>query len=309
MRSRDEVEAQLATLVREPPRGEGWLFEIKYDGYRALAIKEGDAVELRSRRGLRFGGLRAVRARLGALPCRSAIFDGELCALDARGRPRFEELQQALGGDDDRIVYFVFDVLTLDGEDLRGRTLVERKKVLARLVRTTETGCVRRVPAHGGSGAEFLEAARSLGLEGMIAKRGDRPYRAGRSLEWQKVKLDVHQELVVVGFTPPSGSRRGLGALLLGVYEKDVLHYAGKVGTGFDEPTLDMLARRLSSAVVPKPPVVDPPRTRAATWVRPELVAEVRFAEWTRDGRLRHPVFMGLRPDKLPRDVVRERAA
>jgi bifunctional non-homologous end joining protein LigD len=302
------LEPQLATLVREPPVGPGWVFEIKYDGYRALAIVNDGHAELRSRRGLRFGGLDAIRARLGSLRCHDIVLDGELCALDEEGRPRFEALQQALGRREHTIVYFVFDVLVLDGVDLRDEPLTERKKILARVLRTTDEGCVRRVAANRAEGARFLDAMREMGLEGLIAKRADGPYRAGRSLDWLKVKIDRRQELVVVGFTPPSGTRTGLGALLVGFYRAGQLHYAGKVGTGFDEETLASLASRLSRSTVARSPVVDPPRMRDARWVRPELVAEVRFSEWTRDGRLRHPVFLGLRPDKQPREVVREQA-
>ena len=303
----EAFEPQLATLVKTPPRGAGWVFEIKYDGYRAIASKRGDAVELRSRKGLRFGGLDAIRERIATLDAHDVVLDGEICALDPEGRPRFEALQAALGAHEDAIVYFVFDVLSLDGEDLRERPLSERKKVLAKLVRSTTGGAVRRVVASSGDGGAFLEATRSLGLEGLVAKRADRPYRAGRSLDWQKVKTEARQEMMIVGFTPPSGTRRGLGALLLGVHEGGQLRYAGKVGTGFDDATLGSLAKRLTAAIVAKSPVVDPPRMREARWVRPELVAEVRFSEWTRDGRLRHPVFVGLRADKRPGDVVRER--
>jgi bifunctional non-homologous end joining protein LigD len=305
--SRDRgSDLQLATLVRAPPTGEGWLFEIKYDGYRALARKRGETVELVSRRGLRYGGLGAIRARIASLRCSEATLDGELCALDDAGRPSFEALQSALSDDDAKLVYFVFDLLSVDDVDLRALPLVERKRRLGTLVRKTDAGPVRRVVASAGDGAAFLEAVRALGLEGLIAKRANAPYRPGRGLDWQKVKTEARQELVVVGFTPPAGTRTGFGALLLGVHDERGLRYAGKVGTGFDETTLRTLLTRLRTSVVARPPIVDPPRMRGVTWVRPELVAEVRFSEWTRDGRLRHPVFLGLRPDKRAADVVRE---
>jgi len=305
-----DVVPQLATLVRAPPRGAGWIFEIKYDGYRALATKEGARVQLVSRKGLVFGGLEAVRSAVAALRCKSAVLDGELCALDAEGRPRFHLLQRALGARGSEIVYFVFDVLFLDGVDLRELPLTERKARLAALVRSTDRGVVRRVAASEREGRSFLEAVRSLGLEGLVAKRAARPYRGGRSLDWQKVKVEARQEMVVVGSTLPSGTRHGLGALLLGYYDADgVLRYAGKVGTGFDEATLDTLSRRLESMRVPTPPVSPAPRMRDARWVRPELVVEVRYGEWTADERLRHPVFLGVREDKRARDVVRERPA
>jgi bifunctional non-homologous end joining protein LigD len=304
------IEAQLATLVDVPPRGEQWVFEIKYDGYRAIASKAGDAVEMTSRRGLRYAGFDAIKRRIARLKCHTAVLDGEVCALDERGRPRFEALQTALTRQDDAaFVYFVFDVLSLDDRDLRRLPLRERKKVLAKLIRTSDSGVVRRVVSQAGPGDRFLEAARALGLEGILAKRADRPYRAGRSLEWQKVKAVAQQELVIVGYTPPSGSRLGLGALLLGVHENGVLRYAGKVGTGLGQAMLHTLSQRLRALEVARAPLTDPPRIPGARWVRPELVAEVRFGEWTRDGRLRHPVFLGLRADKKARDVVRESPA
>jgi len=297
---------QLATLVDAPPEGADWIYEIKYDGYRALARKRGPAVELVSRRGLRYAGLEALRARIAALPHGELTLDGELCALDAGGKPRFEALQTALSGHHDAITYFVFDVLELDGVDLRDRPLRDRKRILAKLVPSTGKGQLRRVIASSGGGAAFLESTRALGLEGMVAKRMDRPYRAGRSLDWQKIKTHGQQELVVVGYTAPEGTRRGLGALLLGVHDGGALRYAGRVGSGFDESTLVALSARLGALRVAAPTVIDPPRLQGATWVRPELVAEVRFGEWTRDGRLRHPVFLGLRRDKRASEVVRE---
>ncbi len=303
------VEAQLATRVDTPPTGDDWLFEIKYDGYRALARKEGRRVTMTSRRGLAYAGFGAIRKRIARLRCTEATFDGEVCALDERGRPRFEALQAALTKKDDAaFVYFVFDVLSIDGKDLRSCSLVERKRVLARLIGNTRTGALRRAPGHAGDGATFLDAARWLGLEGIVAKRRDRPYRAGRSMDWQKIKTQQQQEMVIVGFTPPSGSRLGIGALLLGIHENGEFRYAGKVGTGFDSAMLEMLPRKLEALTTREPAVVDPPRIPKARWVRPKLVAEVRFGEWTRDGRLRHPVFLGLRTDKPAKRVVRERS-
>lgn len=302
-------ELQLATLVDTVPRGPGWLFEIKYDGWRALATKKGRDVVLRSRGGLPYAGLAAIRARIGALRCEEVVLDGELCGLDDAGRPRFEALQAALSSSDEgALVYFVFDVLSLDGQDLRPDVLATRKRVLERLVRTTDRGPLRRAPVHTADGTAFLEATRALELEGVVAKRADRPHRAGRSLEWQKIKTDGRAELVVVGFTPPSGSRRGFGALLLGAKDGGALRYAGKVGAGLDERALASLHRQLERLEVDTPAVVDPPKMRGVHWTAPELVVEVRYSEWTRDGRLRHPVFLGLRTDKPARDVVRERA-
>ncbi len=302
-------EVQLASLARVPPEGPRWLYEIKYDGYRALAHRDGERVALVSRTGLRYGGLGPVREALASLAPRSFTLDGELCVLDAEGRPRFELLQRALGGDQAAITYFVFDVLALEGEDLRERPLSHRKRVLASLVPETSEGALRRVLTSEGDGAGFLEATRALGLEGLVAKRVDRPYRIGRSDDWRKVKTHARQEAIVVGFTPPEGTRVGLGALVLGVHDLGTLRYAGKVGTGFDDAMLASLTRTLSSRTIARAAVIDPPRLRGVRWVEPELVVEVRFTEWTSEGRMRHPVFVGVRTDKDAAEVVRERGA
>ncbi|UJR79999.1 non-homologous end-joining DNA ligase [Sandaracinus amylolyticus] len=304
-----EVEAQLATLVDEPPEGDAWLHEIKFDGYRALAYLDHGDVRLVSRNGLSFNERFApVCAALARLPIERAILDGELCAIDEAGRTHFEALQQ---GGRHGLVYFVFDLLFEGDEDLRRLPLIERKERLARLLPETSRGMVRRAEHVRGDGASFLDAAAKLGLEGLIAKRVDRPYLAGRSLDWQKVKVQQREELVIVGFTPPKGARQRFGSLLLGTVDPErdgSLRYAGKVGTGFDTHTLEDLYERMVPLRVEEPPVIDPPREKGATWIRPELVAEVRYTEWTRDGKLRHPAFLGMREDKRASDVRRERA-
>ena len=178
-------EVQLASLARVPPEGPRWLYEVKYDGYRALARREGARVEIVSRTGLRYGGLGALREELSSLSPRSFTLDGELCVLDAEGRPRFELLQRALGGHQADVTYFVFDILALEGEDLRPQPLSHRKRVLASLLPETSRGALRRVVSFQGDGAGFLEATRALGVEGLVAKRVDRPHRSGRSDEWR----------------------------------------------------------------------------------------------------------------------------
>lgn len=307
-----EIEAQLATLVREPPEGDAWLHEIKYDGYRAIAYLDAEHVRLVSRNGLsfaeRFG---TICDALSELELPRAILDGEVCALDESGRPRFEALQRSMQEAPEALVYFVFDLLYLGDEDLRALPLAERKERLAQVLPETTRGRVRRAEYVRGGGASFLEAAERLGLEGLVAKRGDRPYRAGRSLDWQKIKVERREELVVVGFTPPKGARQRFGSLLLATYDPrrgDGLRYAGKVGTGFDTRALEELYERMLPLHVASPPVIDPPRMREATWIEPVLVAEVRYTEWTSDGKLRHPTFLGLREDKRAADVRRELA-
>lgn len=308
MRRLPEIEPQLATLVRDVPEGAGWSYEIKYDGYRAIAYVASGTVRLVSRNGLsfaeRFGSI--CRA-LGGLGVESAILDGEVCAIDEAGRTRFEALHEGAS----ELVYFVFDLLWLDGDDLRALPLEERRRRLERLLPRSDRGTVRRSERILGGGHAFLEAARELGLEGLIAKRGDRPYRGGRSTDWVKVKVDRREELVIVGATPPRGSRQRFGALLLGIPDDatGALRFAGKVGTGFDTATLEDLHERMLPLRIDRPPVIDPPRIRGAVWVRPELVAEIRYTEWTADGKLRHPAFLGLREDKAAADVRRERPA
>lgn len=308
-----EVEAQLATLVREPPEGDEWLHEIKYDGYRAIAYVDRGAVRLVSRNGLSFNErFASICDALSELEVGRVVLDGEICALDESGRTRFEALQRSMQEAPEALVYFVFDILYVDGEDLRPLPLVQRKERLAQVLPETTRGRVRRAEHVRGGGASFLEAAERLGLEGLVAKRADRPYRGGRSLDWQKVKVERREELVVVGFTPPKGARQRFGSLLLATFDPsrgDGLRYAGKVGTGFDTRELEELYERMLPLRVPRPPVVDPPRMRDATWIQPVLVAEVRYTEWTADGKLRHPTFLGLREDKRAADVRRELAA
>lgn len=304
-------ELQLATLVDTPPEGPAWLHEQKFDGYRILAELDRGAVRLLSRRfkdwTARFPD---VARAVAALPARQAVIDGEVAALSSDGRTSFQALQNA--GDATTLAYFVFDLLALDGEDLTGRPLVERKARLEQLATPARgtPGVVRYSDHVTGSGREFFALACRRGLEGIISKRGDQPYLPGRSSAWLKTKCLLRQELVIGGFTEPEGSRVGLGALLVGYYDRQRLIYAGKVGTGFSHQTLVELRRQLAPlerATAPFSPV--PPRAwtgGSRHWVTPELVAEIAFGEWTNDGRLRHPSFQGLRHDKPAREVVRE---
>lgn len=239
-----------------------------------------------------------------------------MVVLDECGVSSFQKLQGALGEEgQERLVYFVFDLLVDAGEDLRGDPLAARTKRLRKLAKKLEaTKRVFVVPRLSGTGDEALAVARKAKFEGIVSKRVDAPYRAGRNPTWQKTKVVGRQELVICGYTPPEGSRSELGALLLGVYEKGKrgakrkLIYAGKVGAGFSEKSLRDLARKAAPLRVPRSPFDDPPPGSGdVTWLRPELVAEVEYTEWTRDGRLRHPVFKGLRADKKASDVVDER--
>ncbi len=305
---------QLATLVSAPPAGAGWLHEPKLDGYRLLCRIDGSRVALLTRRGNdwtdRFASI-AAAAR--DLQCKQALLDGEAVIFDAHGLTDFQRLQDAIPRNDPAIALVAFDLLYLDGYDLRGAPLIERKRLLERLLADAH-GAIRFGEHASGDGDAFLREACRLGLEGIVSKRADGTYVGRRTRSWLKIKCLARQELVIVGYTDPAGSRKGFGALLLGVRDAAAapLRYAGKVGTGFDERTLTALAPRLA-ALERRTPPVDAASARGlgrgVHWTVPELVAEIGFSEWTADGRLRHPTFHGLREDKPAREIVVERAA
>jgi bifunctional non-homologous end joining protein LigD len=300
---------QLATLVKAPPSGEEWVHELKYDGYRiGVRLDEGH-VQLLSRRGkdwtAQFPELVAAAKKLKA---RQALLDGEAAVVLDDGRTSFQALQNFFGGDRRGLVYFAFDLLFLDGEDLRARPLEERKERLAHLLRASGAGLIRVSEHMAGNGPAFFAEANRMGLEGIVSKQRGQPYRGGRTTSWLKAKCIREQELVIGGFTDPEGSREGIGALLLGVYAEGRLAFAGKVGTGFSMKVARELRKKLE-AIEQKACPFDPPPTgpdRLAHWVKPALVAQVKFGEWTSDGKVRHSVFLGLREDKAPQDVVME---
>jgi bifunctional non-homologous end joining protein LigD len=299
------IEPMKAVLSGTPFSDPDWIFERKLDGIRCLAIRDAGEVELMSRTARRMNEqFPELVAALERQPARDFILDGEIVAF-TNGVTSFARLQRRAR---ERVPVFlyVFDIPRHEGEDLRGLPLRERKR---RLRRALDFRDPVRINPHrrGEHGEELYREACRKGLEGVIAKRVDSPYRGGRSRDWLKLKCHAEQELVIGGFTAPKGSRTEFGALLVGYYEDGRLRYAGKVGTGFDRRTLAELGARLreleqdQSPFEPFKPV--PPGTR---WVKPELVAQVGFAEWTRDGRLRHPRYIGLRDDKPAREVVRE---
>ena len=307
------VEAQLATLVKDPPKGPHWVHEIKYDGYRMLCrIENGDTQMISRNEKDWTAKFPSVAQALSRLPVESAWIDGEVVVVDTKGRSSFQALQNALSGDSRALTFFAFDLMYLNGVDLRGVALVERKKLLKELLEDAPA-TIRYSEHFSAPGPDFLEKVCGLGLEGMVSKRGDLAYQAGRGPAWQKTKCAQRQEMVIGGYTDPEGSREAFGALLLGVYEADgSLSYSGKVGTGFNAATLASVYKALKPLVQKEPPFHNPPRgaeARRAHWVKPELVAEVAFTEWTEDGTLRHPSFQGLRADKPAREVVREKAA
>jgi bifunctional non-homologous end joining protein LigD len=311
------IKPQLTRLVDEAPAGDGWLHEIKYDGYRMHARIDGSDIKLLTRTGLDWSHrYRSTIEALRALPVKSAYLDGELCALRPDGVPAFSRLQAAMDdGQTGQLVFFVFDLLFLDGESTARLTLIERKERLQQLF-ARELGRVRYSDHVVTDGPRFREQACKLGLEGVISKRADRPYAPGDRGIWVKSKCLNREEFVVVGWTDPTGSRSHIGALLLGYYTEDGrLHYAGRAGTGIPGKELKRLAGVLAPLSVPKMLLAEPPprdsrlgsplKFSRVHWVRPEMVVEVTYLTWTEDNLLRQVSYQGQREDKPARRVVR----
>ena len=304
---------QLALLVASAPEGEAWLHEIKVDGYRIGCRLERGAVSLLSRRGHAWTvQFPEVTRGAALLPAKSALLDGEVAALLPDGRTSFQAMQRGWSGVRPEIVYFVFDLLYVDGEDLTGRPLDQRKQRLRALLGAQPPRPLRYVDHVVGDGPRVFQQACGMGLEGIVSKDRAAPYRAGaRNASWRKVKCLLRQEFVVGGYEDSVVG--GLGALLLG-YHDDAgrLGYAGKVGTGFQRMA-DPLMAACRKLVAPSPPFDENlPRGAAVKdvhWMKPSMVVEVAFAEWTEGGHIRHPSFQGLRPDKTARAVTRERPA
>jgi bifunctional non-homologous end joining protein LigD len=297
-----------AVLWDEPFSDQGWIFERKLDGVRCLAHRDGDGVRLVSRTDRSMNGdYPELVEALEAEPCEDFVIDGEVVAFGEGGITSFSRLQRR-HRERVAVFYYVFDLLRLGGEDVRDLPLRQRKAKLRRTLRFK--GHVRFSPHRNEHGEELFRDACRKGLEGVMAKRADSPYRATRSSDWRKLKCHAEQELVIGGYTAPQGSRTDFGALLVGYFEDGRLMYAGKVGTGFDQATLNDLGKRLRKLERADSPFAEVhPIPRGTHWVEPELVGQIAFTEWTRDGRLRHPRFLGLRTDKPARDVVRERPA
>ena len=304
---------QLATLVKEPPSGPEWWHEIKFDGYRIGCRINGDRITLISRNGKDWtSSFPEIVEAVRRLATSDALIDGEVAVVQPDGRTSFQALQNVASGAGSRasLIYFVFDLLRLDGRSIASRTLAERKAALETLVARSAAGRIRFSTHIEDNGRECLANACRLGLEGIVSKRQDRPYRPGRTSDWTKAKCSLRQEFVIGGFTEPEGMRAGLGALLIGYYEGRRLVFSGKVGTGFTQQFATELRRKLDALEQADCPF-DPPPPRAiakrAHWVKPALVCEASFTEWTSDGMIRHPAFQGLRTDKRPRQVHAER--
>jgi bifunctional non-homologous end joining protein LigD len=308
------IPLMLATLTDRRAFGDDWLLERKLDGERCVARKSGNHVRLESRTGKDLTGTYPeVAAAVTAQSPRSLLLDGEVVAYKGE-QTSFTRLQQRLGVTNPSpellaaypVVYCVFDLLEVDDEDLTDRPLLERRSRLARAIRP-KAALQLTEASSGDSERRFAQACRS-GWEGLIAKRADARYAVGRSKDWLKLKCAWEQEFVIGGYTDPAGTRTDFGALLVGYYEEERLRYAGKVGTGYTAATLRDLGVRLRELESANSPFVDlRPIPRGTHWILPELVAQIGFAEWTRDGRLRQPRFLGLRDDKLPAEVIRER--
>jgi bifunctional non-homologous end joining protein LigD len=314
------IEPMMARLVERLPTGK-WLYELKFDGYRALAFKAGKEVRLISRNRTSFNAdyPKLVEA-LKLLSAKNVVIDGEIAALDQNGRASFQLLQSYKKTEQSPLLYYAFDLLFLEDTDLRSRPLSERRKLLAKVLKKAPDN-IRFSEELQGKKEELLQVARRFQLEGLIAKRPDSVYESGRrSGAWVKVKLTQEQEFVLGGYTLPDGSRKYFGALLVGYYGENGLLFAGRVGTGFSDKLLVKLYAGLQKIRRATCPFVNLPEKRRGRWgqgitpavmkrcewVEPLLVAQVKFTEWTLDDQIRQPVFLGLRTDKNPKGVVRE---
>ena len=295
----------LATLSKEVVDGPEWVFEEKYDGIRAIAERKGDRVRLLSRTGQDLTeGFAEVVDAIRALPDNDLVLDGELVVFDKGGVSRFQLLQRR--GIDPRLrpIYVVFDVLRSKGRDVTKRPLEERRARLMQLI-PRRAGPLMPSRVLRADGKRALATAREKGWEGVIAKRRGSPYEPGhRSTAWRKVKVRGESEFVIGGYAPPQGSRAEFGALLVGLFDGPRLRYTGKVGTGYTQDTLRDLGAKLRRLQTPRSPFEPAQRVKDAVWVWPELVAQIAYQEWTSDGKLRQPAFLGLRTDKKPKEVT-----
>ena len=311
-----EIAPMKAAIADRVPRGEDWFFEVKWDGVRAIAFVDQEEVKLQSRTGhsceRQYPELSTIHHQLSG---EQVVLDGEIAVLDAKGVSQFHLIQPRIANTDPNsiahltrstpVVYFAFDLLYLNGYDLRNVALSERKALLHDVL--TPNGAIRISEAFPGAGEEMLEAARETGLEGLIAKRAGSRYESRRSSDWLKIKIVNEQEFVIGGFTEPQGDRSHFGALVLGVYKDGKLRWVGNVGTGFTQKTLADLYAKLTPLVTKACPFAERPKPdRGMTWVKPELVCQVKYSNWTQDDRLRAPVFLGLRDDVRPKEVSRE---
>jgi bifunctional non-homologous end joining protein LigD len=304
------VPPQLASLVDSPPEGADWVHETKFDGYRTQALIEKGKVKLLTRTAQDWTSKYApIATALEKMKIKDAILDGEIVALKENGQSDFQRLQNLMKAEEkNELRYYLFDCLRLNGEDLRGLSLVERKERLQKLLKLEKSPLIFYSEHFHQGAREFLKEACGRDLEGVISKKADRPYISGRGDSWVKSKCTSRQEFVIGGFTDGTGSRLGFGALLLGVFEEGQLRYVGRVGTGFDQQGLLEIRKKLSRLQVEESPFdLKSPKGKGLHWLKPKLVAEIEFSNWTQDGLLRVPVFRGLREDKPAAEIRREK--
>jgi len=298
------IRPMLATLTDKPFDDKDWSFEIKWDGYRAITEISHGVANIYSRNNLSFNDrFPSLVASLNGF-AKDVVFDGEIVVVDKAGRSSFQLLQEYKGSGN--LIYYIFDLLYYDGYDLSTWTLKQRRNLLAKIIPPADN--IRYSDDITNQGIGFYNLTVARGLEGIVAKRSQSTYQAGRrSSDWLKIKISMQQEAIICGYTAPRGSRTGFGSLVLGAYQGNKLIYIGNVGTGFDEQTIAGLMKRFKPIITPDPPLPTPIKIGTAiTWVKPQLVCEVRFLEWTRDGSMRHPVYLGLREDKEATEVFRE---
>lgn len=305
------IKPMLTTLVDKPFDDSAWIYEIKWDGYRAIAELNDTKVKFYSRNGLSFNDkFPSIVEHLKHLKLKG-IFDGEVVYLDEKGRPNFQSLQNILQekATSSNLYYYLFDILYLGDKDLRGLPLVERKQILASLLKSSSKTPIRYCEHIENKGIEFFQSCVKLGLEGIIAKKKESLYLEGkRTYEWLKIKAHLRQEAIICGYTVPKGSRKNFGALLLGVYEGKNLRFIGHVGGGFTDKRLVEVKKLLDPLVQKECPFKEKPKTNMpVTWVKPHYLCEVSFSEWTQEGIMRQPIFVGLREDKEPKEVVLEK--
>lgn len=307
----DFVPPQLATLEKEPPKGDQWLHELKFDGYRMVCHFSRGKSTFWSRNGKdwtdKFPNLASA---VKELPVNNVILDGEVVVVDRKGRSSFQQLQQAWGKGASAFIYQLFDLIYLDGYSLVKTPLIERKKALAQLLEAVGSKGALRYSDHiDGNGRSFFEQACKHDIEGIVSKLADSPYESTRTKTWLKVKCNRRQEFVIAGYTDSKKGFPGFGSLVLGVYDKGKLIYAGRVGTGFSikqRVELQKKLEQIAQSTMPFATAPKDPGVRKAHWAKPKLVGEVEFTEWTNEGIIRHPSFQGLREDKKASDVVRE---
>ena len=306
------ISPQLATLVKLPPTGKEWCYEIKYDGFRLLAFINNKTIKLMTRNKNDWSEkFPAIIKQLAKIKTDSAIFDGELVALDKKGISRFQLLQNAISFEKKaNIAYYIFDILYYKGQDLRNLPFTERKSILKKILAGSTQSLIQQSQVFQGNPKALLKSACKKGFEGLIAKKIVSVYEEKRSKTWLKLKCKHEQEFVIAGFTKPTGKRQYFGSLLIGYFDtKKRLHYAGRVGTGFDQDALKDIYQKMQKLMINKTAFYQPeniPEVRNVTWVKPILVGEVEFTEWTEDNRLRHPAFKGVRLDKKASAVRKE---